>query len=178
MNRIVLIIVAVLTIASLGFNLYLYTSRPKLAYVRSHDLIEKYAGTVDARADFERKKSAMVANVDSLKALFERARVEYMNRAGSMSQAQRSERENSLTLQHNQLQQYNAAIDSKIDEEDNKMMGAVLNQINSFVEDYAQKNDLDVIMGTTLAGSLLYGEKSLDITDQLLVELNNKYKGK
>lgn len=173
--NITIIVVLVLLI---GFNVFSYLQKPKIAYVRSQDLIEKYQGTIEARTEFERKKNSMVANVDSLKMDFERAKNQYINNASRLSPSQRMEQEKALTQQQGQLIQYSDAIDQKIQEEDNKMMQEVLNQINSFVEGYALRENYSVILGTTLSGSLLYGDKSLDVTDALVVELNNQYRGK
>jgi outer membrane protein len=83
-----------------------------------------------------------------------------------------------LGQQQQQFLQYQQAIDEKIQEEDSKMMQEVLNQVNSFVESYALQNDYDLILGTTMSGNVLFGDKSLDITDALLAELNSHYKGK
>jgi outer membrane protein len=172
------VITTVVLAALITSVVFLYVNRPRIVYVRSQDLIEKYQGTIEARTEFEGKKNSLVANVDSLKMDFERARNQYINTAARLSGNQRMEQEKALTQQQNQLIQYSNAIDQKVQEEDNKMMQEVLNQINSFVEQYAIRENYSVIMGTTLSGSLLYGEKSLDITDPLLVELNNHYKGK
>lgn len=178
MQRTLLIVLLLLVSVSVGYNIYFTANSPNLAFIRSHDLISKYAGTVEARAEFEKKKSAMMANVDSLKSLFERSRQGYAERAGSMSASLRKETEDRLDQQHAQVLQYTSAIQNKIDEEDSKLMSAVLTQVNSFVEEYAKANDLDIVMGTTLSGNLLYGNKSMDVTEDLLEKLNERYKGR
>jgi outer membrane protein len=178
MQRVLIIGVAILTVLSLAFNVYHYASTPRLAYVRSQELIENYAGTVEARQSFQKKKLSMMANVDSLRVNFERARIAYIDKSGSLSRAQRVAKEEELANQQNQFYQYKAAIDARISEEDKEMMTGVLNQINSFVEEYAKKNGVDVLLGTTMSGSLLYGNQSMDITEPLLKTLNDKYKGK
>jgi outer membrane protein len=173
-----LVILFLLTTVSLSLNFYLYATKSNIVYVRSHDLIDRYEGTRDAQAAFEKKKSVMIANVDSLTVLFERAKIDYLGKAQSMSASQRSKRETELAQQQSQIYQYSAAIDEKIKEEDDKMMSGIFNQINSFVKGYAEEKNMDIILGTTLSGSLLYGEESMDITEQLLLELNKTYKGK
>lgn len=169
-----LIVLLVLVAATV----FLFLNRPKIAYVRSHDLIEKYQGTLEARAEFEKKKNGMSSNVDSLKIDFERAKNQYLKDINSLSPKQRSEKEEMLTFQQEQLVKYSEAVLMKVQEEDNKMMQEVLNQVNSFIEEYAKTRNYSLILGTTLSGSLLYGEQAIDITDQLLLELNNRYKGK
>lgn len=161
-----------------GYQVYDYLNSPRIGYVRSYDLIEKYKGTLEARAKFEKKKSAMIANVDSLRIDFERSKNQYFSSYNRLTGQQREEHEKTLTQQQNQLVQYSEVIDQRIEEEDNKMMQEVLNQINSYVEEYATREDYDIIMGTTLSGSLLYGRKSMDITETLVDELNTKYAGK
>ena len=172
------IVSAVFIVLLMSATIYLYVSRTKIVYVRSHDLVEKYQGTIEARMEFDKKKNAMTSNVDSLKLDFERARNQYVNIATKLAPAQRMEQEKALTQQQGQLIQYSNAIDQKIEEEDAKMMQEVLNQINSFVEKYAQQEGYNIVLGTTLSGSLLYGDKTIDVTDAMIVELNNKYKGK
>jgi len=172
-------IVAVgLVLVSLAMNVYLLMNRPRLAYVRSYDLIEKYTGTQEARSKFEQKKNVMMANVDSLKSMFERDRIDYLASARGMSAAQRSSREEQLGKQQSQIMQYSSAVEDQIKQEDEDLMAPVLSQINTYVEEYAKENDFDIILGTTLSGSLLYGNNTLDITDEVLKNLNAKYKGK
>lgn len=155
-----------------------FLQRPKIAYVRSHELVERYSGTIEARTSFEKKKSSMLANVDSLKIDFERNRNQYMMDMGKMSVSSRTDQEKVLGQRQDQIIQYSEVIDQKILEEDEKMMQEVLNQINSFIEEYAIEEGYTLVLGTTLSGSLLYGEKSMDITEELIENLNKKYSGK
>jgi len=172
-------VLAILVFILLGGVCYqCFYSKEKIVYVRSYDLIEKYQGTLEARGAFEKRKTQMLSNVDSLRLDFERSRNQYMRMAGGLSLEKRSQQEEALGRQQNQMLQYRQAIDQKIQEEDAKMMQEVLNQINSFVEEYSVREGYDIVLGTTLSGNILFGEKSLDITDNVLVELNNRYKGK
>jgi outer membrane protein len=62
-----------------------------------------------------------------------------------------------------------------MEEKDLEITQKVLNQINSFVKVYAQKNGYKLIIGTTEDGNLMYADETLDITDDVLSELNIKY---
>ena len=177
MNKLLLLIIIVLVVISLAGNIYLLASQPRLGYVRSYDLVEKYQGTQEARAKFEQKKTTLMANVDSLKLTFEKDRIAYLSGARAMTSAQRRGREESLGRQQSQIVQYSAAVEEQIAQEDNDKMAPVLAQINTCVEEYAKEKDFDFIFGTTLSGSLLYGKNSIDVTDDILQNLNAKYKG-
>jgi outer membrane protein len=172
------ITVICILIALAASVIFLYFDKPNIGYVRSYELVEKYQGTIEARVKFEKTKNSLIANVDSLRINFERARIQYMNDGERMSVVQRAQQEKLLGQQQDQLIQYSEAIDQKIEEEDDKMMQEVLNQINSFVEEYAKKDGFDIVLCTTTSGSLLYGKESMDITDPLLEKLNAHYKGK
>ena len=153
------------------------TTREKVAYVRSHDLIYDYEGTKEAMAKFDDKKMSWQANVDTLKQDFQRSIATYNRDYEKLSVSERRQREEMLNSQQQQLEMYSQAIDGRIREEDRKMMEAVLNQVNSFIEDYAEVEGYDIILGTTQDGSILYGKEHLDITEQVLKELNKRYRG-
>jgi outer membrane protein len=179
-RQVILIVIlsAILVIVLVGSIWYVKQAVPRIAYVRSYDLIEKYQGTLQARGVFEQQKSSMTTAVDSLKMNFERARMDYLNRASQMTAGQRQNQEQLLGQQQNQVLQYSQAVEERLEEADTKMMQGILNQVNSFVEEYAKENGFDLVLGTTLSGSLLYGEAGLDVTDDLLAKLNDRFKGK
>ncbi|UII30384.1 OmpH family outer membrane protein [Fulvivirga ulvae] len=169
----------ILILAALSaWSLFLSYQSPKIAYVRSQELIFNYSGTKEARVDYENKKAVWMANVDTLRMDFQRAVNSYNNDYKILTPSERQEKEAYLDRQKSQLDQYTLTIEEKSREEDQKMMQAVLNQVNSFVEEYAKTNNYDVILGTTASGSVLYGDESLDITEDLLKALNENYEGK
>src|SRR5687767_6297823 len=111
---IIILMVAVVVLAT-----YVYQHRsPSIVYIRSQELIEKYRGTIEARAEFEKRKTQMLANVDSLRQDFQRAGASYMGQAAGMTVASRAEQERQLGQQQQQLMQYETAIGEKINEED------------------------------------------------------------
>jgi outer membrane protein len=178
MKRILLTMLVLLVFVSLGLTIYLISSRPRLAYVRSAELIEKYAGTIEAKGRFDTRKKSLLANIDSLKSLYEKERLEYMGRSPLMNVPQRKTKEAELAQKQNQFYQYSAVIEERLGQEDTEMMGEVLNQINSYITSYAKENNFTMILGTTMNGSLLYADDSMDITNKVLEGLNRKYKGK
>lgn len=67
-------------------------------------------------------------------------------------------------------------------EDDNQQMQEnynkqVLTQINQYVKDYAEKNDWDMIFGADGTGTIMYAEENIEITSDVIVYINNKYKG-
>ncbi|MEO1053053.1 MAG: OmpH family outer membrane protein [Bacteroidota bacterium] len=151
--------------------------KSKIAYVRSHDLIYAYDGTKEAMTAFNDKKSQWQANVDTLRTSFQRAVDMYNKEYPKLSLQEKQLRETGLQRQQQQWESYALAIEQKIEEEDDKMMQAILNQVNSSIKAYGEQNGYDVILGTTTSGSVLYGRESMDITDELIKVLNRQYQG-
>lgn len=58
------------------------------------------------------------------------------------------------------------------------LVQGVLNQINDYIKKYAEENNYTLILGTTNDGNLLFGNKGIDVTEDILTELNNEYVGK
>jgi len=174
-----IVVLLALLVVLVGIDIfYLKRDALRVAYIRSPELVEGYHGTIEARSAFEKKKEAMLANVDSMGMDFDRLRHQYVNSAARMTPDKRMEQEKFLSQQQDQFLRYRDAIDQKIEEEDTRMMQEVLNQINSYVEEYAVKEGYTYVLGTTSTGSILFGDKALDITEPVLTGLNSRYKGK
>jgi len=59
--------------------------------------------------------------------------------------------------------------------DETEMTQSVLNQVNSFVEQYGKEKGYDIVFGTTNSGNLLYAKESMDITKEVLEALNANY---
>jgi Skp family chaperone for outer membrane proteins len=58
------------------------------------------------------------------------------------------------------------------------LVQGVLNQINDFIKKYSEDHGYTFVFGTTNDGTLLFGNKGVDITEDVLEELNTEYSGK
>lgn len=149
----------------------------RIAYVRSSELVYGYIGMKEAQNRYEEKAEIWQANVDTLQKEFQLAVSKYTADVASLSDVDKERRKKTLSVQQENLVGYSKALNSKAKEEDEKTTQAVLNQINSFVEEYGTQNGYNVILGTTLSGSLLYGDDAIDITEEILDAMNRAYTG-
>jgi outer membrane protein len=175
-NRGFLLLGGLLIMVCLYLGIYNYLNHPKIAYVRSQELVYNYKGTHEARLKFDTIKEQWKANEDTLKLDFNKEVKAFNDQFHRMDENTREENRKRLHVKELQIKEYAKAIAEKTQKEDEQMMQGVLNQINSFVEDYGKRNGYDMIIGTTGTGNLLFGNAVLDITDILLKELNENYK--
>lgn len=171
-------LVAGLLSLAVSLTLFLESqSQDGIAYVRSSELVYGYIGMKEAHNRYKEKAEIWQANVDTLQHDYQISMKRYTNQIASLSEAERKEGQRILMLQQENLLNYSKAINQKAKEEDEKITGAVLNQINSFVEEYGREHGYEVILGTTSAGNLLYGDEAIDITEEVLADLNRIYTG-
>ena len=62
---------------------------------------------------------------------------------------------------------------SKINSDKEKISKSFLKEINSILKDFAEKNDIDIIISSK---QMLIGKSNLDVTDKLLQNVNDKIK--
>lgn len=79
-------------------------------------------------------------------------------------------RENYLNKKQ-QLEDDNSVMEGQYNEQ-------ILNQLNQYLKDYGKENKFRYIFGTSGSGSLMYAEEADDITKDVIVYINEKYKGK
>lgn len=53
----------------------------------------------------------------------------------------------------------------------------VWSQLNELINQFGKKNNLKIILGANGEGNILFAEKELDITDNLIIYCNEKYEG-
>ncbi|MBL4670397.1 MAG: OmpH family outer membrane protein [Flavobacteriales bacterium] len=177
-KNVIIVLLVVGVTANLVLNLLDRKYEKKLGYVRSQDLVYAFDGMKEMQLKFQEQSKVWEANMDTLKMEYQRSLSEYQGVMAQLTTEEKITREQLLYAQKNNILQYSENIQLKSKEEEDKMLEGVLNQVNSFVEEYGKDNNYDLILGTTLAGSILYGEEAIDITQELIVEINNNYNGK
>ena len=168
-NAIVLLLVA-------GSYLFQWLeTREELAYVDSSKLINNYAGMLEARKAFKDKSMLWKANIDTLTQEVRMAISSYEKEASSMSQKEQNLSKELIETKKLQLADYQKAINEKVRQEDLVMTNHVVNEINSYLEIYGKKKGYHLIIAATEYGNVAYAEKGIDVTDEVLAELNRLY---
>lgn len=177
-KNLIIVLISVFVIINLIMNISGRLADKKLAYVKSQDLVYAFTGMKEMQLKFQEKTKAWEDNIDTLKIEYQKSLSSYQEVMNQLGDEEKATRENLLYAQKNNLLQYSESIQLKSKEEEQKMLEGVLNQVNSFVEAYGRKNNYDLIFGTTAAGNILYGKEVIDITQDVIRELNNDYDGK
>jgi len=174
-SRILVIACLVFAAIALFTSIFNFFNNPKIAFVRNQELVYGYAGMKDANKKYEEETKGWQATIDSLEKNFHIQLSKYNSTYTELNSKDKQSFEERLENQRLQLLKLKEAVGKKMEEKDLEITQKVLNQINSFVKEYAQKNGYKLIIGTTEDGNLMYADETLDVTDDVLSELNIKY---
>lgn len=160
------------SLALVGISFWLWTMQhnlPRLAVVRIPYVLEKAKAMKEANALLGNKRELIQLRMDSLE---KEAQVAYHQ----MQKNQQSGKDLSINQELKAKIEMLATSRNQLKEsitrlEETYTQGA-LNQINARIGEFAKKKGLDLVLGGNYEGSILFGSDRLDITENLILFLN------
>jgi outer membrane protein len=147
-----------------------------IVFVNSDSLLDQYEFYKNKKREFEasqdRIKRDLKAEGDKLRDEFE----QYQQQGGSMTDQQRAQKEEQLTLKQQQLMEKKDMMLSKLDDEQSKSSDQLYDNLHNFFKKYNKGKNFQYVLGVSKGGGVLYANDSLDITRQVLTELNKEFK--
>jgi len=174
-NKFYVYSIGILLLLLLASWYYSYHFRVRIAYVRVTELVYGYNGMREAHSKYVAQTEQWQSNVDTLKMQYQRCVSDYQSSYKTLSEAEKVEKQNLIKQLESNLANYSSVVREQAQEKEKALTDAVLNQINSYVEEYAKKKGYNFIIGNT-NGNLIYGDKAYDITNEVLAALNKEYK--
>ncbi|PCI31085.1 MAG: hypothetical protein COB60_12740 [Flavobacteriaceae bacterium] len=151
-------------------------SHTKIGYMDVEKVMTEYEGMKDLEVDIIAQQEILAKNLDSLSGVFQDKVKNYYAKSAKMTSKKRQEVEAALQMEQQMLQgkQQQATLDLQKIGRDNT--AEITQLLDSLVTVYATKNGYHLIMGTTGKGTVMYGDESLNVTDQMLDIMNTQYK--
>ena len=168
-----LAVLNVVLLAVVGF-VVLRKSSDQIYYVDSNKLLKEYKEMAAARKEYEAKTATWKANVDTLTSGVEKQIATYERESPKMTDKERKLSRELISTRQRELMDYQRALESQAGEEERKVMGRVLNNVNTFLTEYGKKKNCKYIM-VAANGNIAYGDESLNITEEVIKELNDRY---
>jgi len=150
-------------------------SQSKIAYIDVEELMKEYEGSKALEVTLKAKQEKMAKELDSIGAPFQQKVQAYYENAQKMPAAKRAEAEQALQQENQMLQARQQQASQELQNENVAKSEVIMKRIDSLVEDYAKTNKLDLILGTSENGTVMYGNETLNITSNILEILNNDY---
>jgi len=168
MKKIILIITVALASVS--------CQQDKIAFVDNTKLLNEYQEKIDIEAKYKTRFEAFGKKRDSITQAFQVEAQAFQEEAQKLSQNAAQEKYQSLMQKSQTVQQQIQGEEQQLAMESQGEIDSLLKKVKEFVVDYGKTNGYTFILGKNDAGSVMYGESSKDITDQVLKALNDKYK--
>ena len=177
LNKLALPIAFIALIASIA-TFFLMQTNSELVYVDVNKLLDGYDRTTVEREAFNKKATAMKANVDSLMTDWQNELKSYEKERSSLTKKELELKQQLLQNKQQQINSYQQAVQKQIQEEDQKMTQTVINDINDYVKEYGKEHGHRIIFGAQGSGNIMYAQEGADLTQELLQGLNQQYNGK
>ena len=152
-------------------------AQDKIAFVDSDKILTEFEDAKIARATLNQSVLQWTFELDSLKRAYQTAEDEFKAQQPMLSEEALRARQQELTAMRHQLETFGQDIwgkDGKVDQKHREIFATVIDRINTVIEEIAQDKGISIVLDVA-TGSFLYADVSLDITPEVIEELNREY---
>ena len=171
-KRLIILLVSINILIAAGIIIYIESTRTKTYYI---DLNKVYS-EFELKKELEKKLEAMISitkeHLDSLE----------MQARTINNSIQESPTDQMKIREYNLLSERYAAKSEEFDFQKKKVAEEydqqVWAQLNEYIREYGKEKNCDFIIAGNGDGSIMYAEATKDITDKMILYVNDKYQGK
>ena len=168
--------IVIVLVVAVGYLFYAQNAQKEdVVYIDVNVLMADYEGMKDAKKEFEAKSKIWQANVDSLISDFQNELKVYEKERSGMTKKENELKQELLRNKQQQVGNYQQAIQRQSEEEDAKLSGEVVNEVNAYIKAYGENHHYKIIIGANSSGNVLYAQEGVDITQDVLKGLNESY---
>lgn len=150
-----------------------------IVYINSDTLSEKYEYYKDARVKLEAKVKKAQSELQSKGQAFQREVAEYQEKAATMSASERQATEERLARKQEELGKLDQNASASLAQDESTEFTAVYNTITEYLKRHADKEGYELVLTYSATNpTVLYAEKKMDITAEVVEALNKEYKDK
>ena len=151
--------------------------KAEIVFVNSDSLLNKYDYFKDMSARLEDKGKKAQVDVASKGQAFQREVAEYQKNAATLSADQRAATEQRLARKQQELQTYNQNAGAQVQQDQAAEQEKLYDKIADFLKGYAKEKGYKMVLTYSKANpTVLFGDESLNVTDDVVKLLNDNYK--
>jgi outer membrane protein len=142
----------------------------KIVYIDNVRLYNEFDLTKELQTKITESSRAQKNNLDSLE-------LELVSKAKKLEM---TKSKNVIEIRDFELKREEFIMRKQKFEQDQEQLAAdynnqIVSQINQYVKEFGKENAYDVIIGSNGDGTVMYGKEEMDITDEVLNFINQKY---
>lgn len=142
----------------------------KIGYVNSQRILAETPAFADVRATLEREFTPLRAEIDSLEARLGRADQEYQAQAGTLTEAARQQRQQTLQQQLAAYQQRGQQIQQQLQTREQELVAPVMQRIRGVLEEVRRAGNYSFIIDPP-DGLVVAVDPAVDVTNDVIRRL-------
>jgi len=148
-------------------------NQTKIAYVDFEVLMNEYEAVKVQRGQLEEKQEMYTRELDELQAQFQTKVQEYYKNSSSMTPSKRTETENSLKQEQQTIQARQQQASEELQKQNQENNDIFTFTVDSIATIYAKEEGYNLILRSLGNSDVIYGDKTVNITPNVLEILNN-----
>jgi outer membrane protein len=151
------------------------TISSSIVFVNSDSLLDNYEFFKDIKARMESKEDSIDNLLQSQASRLENEIVAYQKEAPGMSDQQRMVKEEELMKKQQALGDQRKQMISALDDEQAMLNDSLYTKLQEFMKEYNKEKNYSFILGFQRGGGILHANDSLNITNEVVKGLNERY---
>ncbi|MDP2684159.1 MAG: OmpH family outer membrane protein [bacterium] len=175
MNKYLRLFFVIIVFTALAYLFYDNLKRPTIAVIQSQVVVEKYSGMEEARKLYEQDVKVLNEKFNEQKNIFEIKKHLYDSIGSSLTPSKKQSILIELEEQRQKTYKLGEVLQDKAQQKESVLIDGIFQKINEYIENYGKVNNIDIIIGTNNSGNVLYADKSVDITEEIIKGINEEY---
>ncbi len=148
----------------------------KIAWANSDSVSKYYTLANELRKNLEEQKLSAQGTLETLYGKFEKKQKALEKEAPILGQTELQQKYQELQMLEQEILQKEQMLQQELSQNEYSATTGYISLTNEFMQEIGQKLGYDYVMSFSAGGQLMYGNPALDITDEIIAELNNAYK--
>lgn len=155
------------------FSIGFLIKSEKIAFVDNGKLFNEFTLKKELEKDLQKAEVMRKARLDSAKVT-----LEVFTRNLGLKAKPDNDEFKKLEILRQQVQYMEEEFYTENEKMATQMNGQIWDQLNQLVKEYSEINGIDILLGTTSQGNLMYAGETYNATEDAVKFINQRYKGK
>ncbi len=169
------IVFALATFAGIWWALKFHANAPKIGYVDTSRLLSEFTEAKRNKSTIDSLNKDWQSKAKTLRDSLDAYAVTMGTKFNSVDKQSQLEMRAEIERKNQELAQFVKASQAKVLDRERALLEPTLKKINDCMQELSKREKFDLIFGSTNNGSIMAGGIRLDLTLQVVRELNQKY---
>ena len=143
----------------------------KIAFININLILEESSPGIQITEILKKKRDKETKKLEAKKKDIKKKEDEFKNKSNILSEEERKKRVESIKLEIEDYKKLKKKLEKEFNAKKTEYINILLKEINNIMINYIEKNSIDIVLKKQ---NLVTGKKELDITKNVLDELNKK----